>query len=144
MKIKKSLLYILYHDFHYECIFQISIEKGKTTPNYHGDVFLGGEKHHCIVFFIVFFFFISLHLCWLKSNVLLTEHLTLGNKINLCFKQNITISFRKKELKTEEKVNLGTYWTYFLSRLMFSLLANINVVLVTAAPCNKIIEQKTT
>ena len=102
MKLKKILLYTLYHDFHYVCIFQISIEKGKNTPNYHGDVFLGGKKHHCIVFFLLFFFFISLHLCRLKSNVLLIEHLTLSNKINLCFK-------RKKELKTEEKVNLGTY-----------------------------------
>ena len=58
MKLKKILLYTLYHDFHYVCIFQISIEKGKNTPNYHGDVFLGGKKHHCIVFFLLFFFYL--------------------------------------------------------------------------------------
>ena len=71
-------------------------------------MFFGWKKAplHC---FLLFFFFILLHLCRLKSNVLLTEHLTLSNKINLCFKQNVTISFRKKELKTEEKVNLETY-----------------------------------
>ena len=54
---------------------------------------------------VLCFYFISLHLCRLKSNILLAESLILGNKIR--FKQGVTMTLQQqqknKKTKTKEE-----------------------------------------
>ena len=50
---------------------------------------------------VLCFYFISLHLCRLKSNVLLAESLILGNKIR--FKQGVTMTLQQQQKKQKNK-----------------------------------------
>ena len=82
-------------------IFQVSMGKGKTSPNDPDDVFLSRWKKTQLFccFFLCFIASFST-----KSSVLLFENLSLSNKINLRFKQNETMTLKKEEEEEEEEL----------------------------------------
>ena len=91
------------------------------------------------------FFLIFSHSCRLESNVLSVNNLISSNKINSCFKQNLTMqTYTKNPLGQQKTINVNSrmHWRLwkrrFLFLLIFSLLKNISLILVTVLAHTKI------
>ena len=93
--------------------------KRENYPYLPGRCFSGWKKAPLNCFFVVFFHLVASLSTKIQCIINWTSNFEQQNK--LVFQTKCNHLFPKKELKTEEKVNLGTYWRFWVQRFLISI-----------------------